>query len=144
MKPHDFAELMLGELTVNAEQKGPWPRWRPSPPEWEREMAHHVEKLRIAIRDGNPRAVCEHAADVGNIAMKAVEVFGPRPQIEYVERLNTRDVVTFLIGCRDQVSSTVSIAEHFHVGMSTALKALGQLRKVGRVDEFHPGLWHLE
>jgi hypothetical protein len=64
--------------------------------------------------------------------------------IEYMQVLKTKPVVEYLIGCRDQVASTDDIAEEFLVATSTARTALERLRKVGRVDEIHPNLWHLE
>lgn len=67
-------------------------------------------------------------------------------QINYVPRVYTKDIVNFLIAQRDQVSTTEKIADE--VGgiapLSVVRDALERLRKVGRVDEIHPNMWHLE
>ena len=67
--------------------------------------------------------------------------------IDYIERAYTRDVVQFLMKCRDQVSTTVEIARAMNASESATRAALLRLKKVGRVDEIHPGMggmWHLE
>lgn len=65
-------------------------------------------------------------------------------QIEYVQRVYTRDIVRFLISQSDQVSTTKEMAEKFNVSQTCVRQALERLRKVGRVDEISPNMWHLE
>lgn len=65
-------------------------------------------------------------------------------QISYEIRVSTRDIVRFLIGCRDQVASTIQISDVLNVPVYAARDGLLRLKRVGRVDEFMPDHWHLE
>lgn len=75
MKPKDFADLMQLELDCNAD-KGEWENWKPTMPEATRELDYHARKLAYALSAGDAARVTEHAADVGNMAMKIAELFG--------------------------------------------------------------------
>jgi Mn-dependent DtxR family transcriptional regulator len=65
-------------------------------------------------------------------------------QIQYREWTYTRDVVNFLINQRDQVASTADIAVELLRSESSVRAALHRLKKVNRVDEILPDVWHLE
>lgn len=56
----------------------------------------------------------------------------------------TAAVVKFLISCRDQVASTVEVADGICCATQTAREALRLLQQTGRVDEIRPDWWHLE
>jgi hypothetical protein len=66
------------------------------------------------------------------------------PYLEYHPRIYTRDIVQFLMKQRDQVATTQKIAEEFFVPEYVARQGLERLRRVKRVDEFFPNMWHLE
>ena len=68
---------MQKELADNFRQKGDWDQWHPSPLLLFDEISDHLTKLREAIALGNSDKVKEHAADVANYCMKAVEDFAP-------------------------------------------------------------------
>jgi hypothetical protein len=65
-------------------------------------------------------------------------------QIRYIERIYTRDIVKFLVARRDQTATTKRIADEFMVSEGCARAGLERLRRVNRVDEFFPNMWHLE
>ncbi len=70
-----FAASMAKELETN-EHKGDWSKWQPDVAQLKQELAHHFAKLFSAIQANEPERVKSHSADIGNIAMKAAEVFG--------------------------------------------------------------------
>lgn len=61
-------------------------------------------------------------------------------------KVNTKDIVDFLMKQRDQVATTEQIADAVggFAPESTVREALDRLRKVNRVDEIFRDLWHLE
>jgi hypothetical protein len=68
-------------------------------------------------------------------------------QIEYGPIVRTRHVVTFLIGCRDQVASVSQIGAAVgdcSLNFRETRFALRRLEKVKRVDEIFRDMWHLE
>ncbi len=67
-------------------------------------------------------------------------------QIECKPRVYTKDIVDFLIKQRDQVSTTKKIADAAggFAPVSVVRDALERLRKVNRVAEIAPDIWHLE
>jgi len=71
----EFTDRMKAELSANR-HKGDWTQWRPSAADLDKELWHHVQKLRRALADGKQEAVAEHSADVANICMKAHEMTG--------------------------------------------------------------------
>lgn len=76
MKPSEFALLMQRELNENTCAKGVWSAWRPTIPQAEKELDHHVEKLKTALKMRNQDGINEYAVDVANICMKIVEMAG--------------------------------------------------------------------
>ncbi len=76
MTPQKFAILMQKELDANAERKGTYEEWRPSPGQALYELDHHLRKLRNAMDRDTMRDIVEHAADVANICMKIAEMAG--------------------------------------------------------------------
>ncbi|USN16385.1 hypothetical protein PLUTO_00690 [Luteibacter phage vB_LflM-Pluto] len=71
-----FVALMERELHANA-GKGDRPGWL----QMDRktvllEIYYHLSKLQKAMKDDNPDGICEHAADVANMSMMAVDVCG--------------------------------------------------------------------
>jgi hypothetical protein len=62
----------------------------------------------------------------------------------YIDRVPTARVVKFLIHRRDQVATTAEICDELWCSPQAARIALDRLRKVGRVDEISPNMWHLE
>lgn len=75
---------MRHEIEANA-RKGDWSAFRIDYTEVEPWLSEHVCKLLGAVRDNNPSAVREHAADVANIAMKIEECFGPQETADPTE-----------------------------------------------------------
>ena len=55
----------------------------------------------------------------------------------------TASVVRWLRGCPDQVASTQQIADGLICSRETAKAALLLLQQKARVEEIHPGIWHL-
>jgi len=72
-----FSGLMLQELRAN-EHKGDWEQWNPDDATLIKEIRHHVDKLDQAIFLRDAAAVADHCADLGNLAMKALEIFGQK------------------------------------------------------------------
>jgi len=64
--------------------------------------------------------------------------------LQYHEHVYTRDVVDFLMTQRDQVASTDDIADYLCHSSGAVREALMRLKKVNRVDEIIPNVWHLE
>lgn len=71
-----FQAMMRAELHANA-GKGDRPGWLAlSRDTCMLEVYHHAAKLAKALHDDNVPMICEHAADVANTAMMAVDVCG--------------------------------------------------------------------
>lgn len=66
-----YAAAMSAELKANAE-KGTWDAAEPQ--ELLKDLLYHVAKLVLAVGAGNPVAVHEYAADVGNEALMIADV----------------------------------------------------------------------
>ncbi|MEZ2347387.1 hypothetical protein [Terriglobus sp. RCC_193] len=75
MTPREFANLMERELVAN-EHKGDFYRWNPTIAEAMRELADHVAKLCFVLGGCEGTKITEHAADIGNIAMRIADLFG--------------------------------------------------------------------
>lgn len=58
--------------------------------------------------------------------------------------VKTGAITKHLMQCQDQVATTKDLCDHFDVPESTLRKAMGRLKRVNRVDEFFPNMWHLE
>lgn len=71
-----FVALMDLELHANAD-KGDRPGWLTMTPDVAMlEIYYHVAKLQKAVRGGDISSIREHAADVANMAMMALDVCG--------------------------------------------------------------------
>lgn len=75
MTTEEFGQLMQRELYSNT-SKGVWQHWKPDAAQAVSELMVHVGKLCVAVWLVDRSKVNEHAADVGNMAMKIVELFG--------------------------------------------------------------------
>ncbi len=71
-----FLAMMRAELHANAD-KGDRPGWLTMDRDTAMlEVYHHAAKLAKALRNDNVPMICEHAADVANMAMMVVDVCG--------------------------------------------------------------------
>lgn len=71
-----FMALMEAELHANS-GKGDRPGWLRMT-KWQAlgEIKHHYQKLDVAVAEGDPARIKEHAADVANCALMLLDVVG--------------------------------------------------------------------
>lgn len=77
-----FVTLMEKELHANS-GKGDRPGWLSMTPETAMlEIYYHVAKLQKAVKNGDLELIKEHSADVANMSMMMVDIFGQLDQQE--------------------------------------------------------------
>lgn len=81
LKP--FVQLMEKELRANA-TKGDRPGWLSmSPDTCLLEIIYHFGKLQASVKRGDIESITEYAADVANMSMMLVDIFGALPDKDF-------------------------------------------------------------
>lgn len=105
LTPLQFATLMQRELDAN-NKKGPWQEWTPSDYLILADLHNHVVKLGSAVRGAYPEQITEHGADVANLCMKIVELFGKISVI-------AQPTIWLCFHCGFETSDHTEAAAHF-------------------------------